>query len=263
MMPEEIVTIPLSSLKPSPNNSRKQKVYDNLDELVLSIKRHGLQEPPVINQRNEVVAGQRRVRACELLGMAQITCRRKIFDSPVSEILYSATENLQRNSLTIEDRIALVKTLLPQFKTLTAVAEALGLNRSTVSNWLVGTSLGTPEEIEALAEGESNPHRSRYIVEAVKAANLQTPEERKKAIEALKGLSTSQLEALSKQVRETGSLKLDLEKPAASLPQFKEVTIHIPLKDYRRLEQAARKGNKSIELTILDAIKAYLGAVLV
>jgi ParB/RepB/Spo0J family partition protein len=253
----QMLKIPLNSLKLSPNNSRKQDIFRDLDELVLSIKKHGLLEPIVINQNNEIVCGQRRAKACELVGLTQITCRQKAFSSPEEELIYSATENLQRSSLDISDRISLVKRLLPKYKTLEAVAEALGLNRTTVSNWMVGTSLGTPEEIEAATVGQQDVIKSRYIVEAIKAANLPTVEERKKAIEALKKLSREEVEAIAKKTKETGVL--NLAKP--SLPESKQLVINVPLGLYKKLEQAARMGNKSIEETALDAFKAYVGAV--
>ena len=71
--------IPLALIRVSPSNTRKDMEAGTEDtglaELIESIRVHGLMSPVIVQEREEgyeVVAGQRRVRACRELGMTNI-----------------------------------------------------------------------------------------------------------------------------------------------------------------------------------------------
>ena len=76
-------TIETSKLKPHPKNNYffDDIQGDNWEEFKKSIETSGVIEPIVINQDYMVVSGHQRVRACKELGIGDILCRIKIYDS--------------------------------------------------------------------------------------------------------------------------------------------------------------------------------------
>ncbi|MDA8186877.1 MAG: ParB/RepB/Spo0J family partition protein [Dehalococcoidales bacterium] len=100
----------LEIIEPSPLNPRK--VFDELglQELAASIREHGLMQPLVVRpkgggeanehtQRFEIVAGERRWRACKIAGLERVTCAivEKVDDTTALRL--AITENLQRQDL--------------------------------------------------------------------------------------------------------------------------------------------------------------------
>ena len=69
---QEIMKISVSKLSSHPLNS---EIYSlsSLDDLISSIEEFGLLQPLVINQRNEVVSGNRRLEAIRRLGWEEVT----------------------------------------------------------------------------------------------------------------------------------------------------------------------------------------------
>lgn len=54
---------------------RIREDFGDLQELAIDIAENGLINPPVINQNYELLAGERRLRACQLLGWDEIEVR--------------------------------------------------------------------------------------------------------------------------------------------------------------------------------------------
>jgi ParB family chromosome partitioning protein len=98
---EKIHRINLANISPSPFQPRKQFAPDALQELVDSIRQHGIIQPLIVRQvdgRYELIAGERRWRAAQELGLAQVpVIIRKAADLEVLEL--SLIENLQRADL--------------------------------------------------------------------------------------------------------------------------------------------------------------------
>lgn len=94
-------------------DKRRRQDFGDIKGLAESIKSHGLLHPPVVDDRLNLVAGERRLRACKLLEWASIEVRPlgELTAAERSEI--ELEENLQRKDLTAEERS----------KTLVALAE--------------------------------------------------------------------------------------------------------------------------------------------
>jgi len=96
-----------------PSTHQLRASISNLDELVESIRKIGLLQPIVVraNRLNdfEVVAGNRRLKACKMLGWSRIACHLvELDDKQAFEA--SIIENLQRNTLNpIEEGLAYSK----------------------------------------------------------------------------------------------------------------------------------------------------------
>ncbi|HEY4283949.1 MAG TPA: ParB/RepB/Spo0J family partition protein, partial [Chthoniobacterales bacterium] len=98
---EKIRTISLASITPSPLQPRKEFAREALQELVDSIKQHGIIQPLIVRPvdgRHELIAGERRWRAAQEAGLSEVpVVIRYATDLEVLEI--SLIENLQRQDL--------------------------------------------------------------------------------------------------------------------------------------------------------------------
>jgi ParB family chromosome partitioning protein len=98
---DKVRTISLSSIVPSPLQPRKEFERDALQELVDSIRQHGIIQPLIVRPvdgRHELIAGERRWRAAQEAGLAEVpVIVRYASDLEVLEL--SLIENLQRQDL--------------------------------------------------------------------------------------------------------------------------------------------------------------------
>ncbi len=99
---EKIHHISLISIVPSPLQPRKDFASEALQELVDSIRQHGIIQPLIVRQLNggahELIAGERRWRAAQEVGLTEVpVIIRKATDLEVLEL--SLIENLQRTDL--------------------------------------------------------------------------------------------------------------------------------------------------------------------
>src|SRR5438874_6768544 len=98
---EKVHRINLASITPSPLQPRKDFARDALQELIDSIRQHGIIQPLIVRQmgaRFELIAGERRWRAAQEIGLAQVpVIIRSASDMEVLEL--SLIENLQRADL--------------------------------------------------------------------------------------------------------------------------------------------------------------------
>lgn len=163
---ERVLQIPLDKIKANPHQPRTTFDHDGLEELTNSIKEHGILQPIILTKNNngeyEVIAGERRLRASQILGVDTIpSIIRDIKDQQKLEI--GLVENIQRRDLNqIEEAVA-YQRLIDEFSlTQEEVARKVGKSRSAVTNTLRLLSL--PSEIQkALINGKINYSTARVI----------------------------------------------------------------------------------------------------
>ena len=117
---------------------------DSLDDLAASIKAQGVVQPIVARpisgkgseQRYEIVAGERRWRAAQLAGLAEIPAViREIPDE--AAIAMALIENIQRENLNPLEEARALDRLIREFGlTHAEAAQAVGRSRASVSNLL-------------------------------------------------------------------------------------------------------------------------------
>ena len=96
-----VVNIPLSAIKPNPNQPRKNFDSAGLEELSASIAENGVLQPISVRKiRNiyEIVAGERRFRASKMAGLEKIPAIILEADENKSALI-ALLENLQREDL--------------------------------------------------------------------------------------------------------------------------------------------------------------------
>ncbi len=148
---EEIKQIPIDRINPSPYQPRTVFDDEKIDELCKTIKTHGIIQPIIVrlsmDNRYEIVAGERRWRAAKKIGLNTISAIVKEYnDSQTASI--ALIENLQREGLTaIEEAVAYQKLIEIHNLTQESLAQRLGKNQSTIANKI--RLLNLPQSIQS------------------------------------------------------------------------------------------------------------------
>jgi len=134
---EKVHQLSLASIVPSPLQPRKDFARDALNELVESIRQHGIIQPLVVREvdgRHELIAGERRWRAAQEAGLAQVPVIIRIAtDLEVLEI--SLIENLQRADLNPIEEAQAYARLADEFGMRQEdIAQKVGRSRAAVAN---------------------------------------------------------------------------------------------------------------------------------
>src|SRR2546423_3659881 len=136
---EKIQRVDLAMIVPSPLQPRKDFARDALAELVESIRQHGIIQPLVVRNvagRHELIAGERRWRAAQEAGLAQVpVIVRTATDLEVLEL--SLIENLQRADLNpIEEAQAYARLSNEFGMRQEDIAQKVGRSRAAAPNSL-------------------------------------------------------------------------------------------------------------------------------
>ena len=134
---DALLEIPLASLDANPYQSRTALDEKSLDELADSIRSLGLLEPIVVRPkygRYQVIAGERRVKACYLAGLPKVPAIvRDVSDEQAAEM--TVIENLQREDVNPMDEARAFLRLADEFHlTAQQIAERTGKSASAVKN---------------------------------------------------------------------------------------------------------------------------------
>jgi ParB family transcriptional regulator, chromosome partitioning protein len=168
--------VPLAKILPNPFQPRKVFRPEDLQELVQSVKEKGILQPIVVRKKGEgweIIAGERRFRAAQKLGMLTIPVT-EIQASDVESLELALIENLQRTDLSPLEEAEGYRRLQDEFgMTQEQVALKVGKDRATVANALRLLKLA-PEVKAMLASNELTAGHARVL------ASLPTPQEQRK-----------------------------------------------------------------------------------
>lgn len=157
---ERLANLPLDLLQRGRYQPRVDMRPESLSELAASIKSQGIVQPILVrplareqsgeSQRYEIIAGERRWRAAQMAGLAEIPA--VIRDVPdEAAVVMALIENIQRENLNpLEEARALIRLIDEFGLTHQAAAEAVGRSRVAVSNLLRLMELA--EEVKELLE---------------------------------------------------------------------------------------------------------------
>jgi ParB family chromosome partitioning protein len=146
-MRERVQRVPLTRVRPCPFQPRKEFSAEALRELADSIKEQGIVQPLIVREQNghlELIAGERRWRAAQLLGLAEVpVIVREADDRAVLEL--ALIENLQRENLNPMEEAQGYAQLIQQFQLKQdEVAAKVGKSRAAIANSLRLLKLGLP-----------------------------------------------------------------------------------------------------------------------
>lgn len=136
---KRVLRLGVEAIRPNPRQPRRLFDEGALRELAASIRRHGVVQPLVVRRRSdgwELVAGERRLRAARLAGLATVPCVEAEVDERESALL-ALVENLQRRDLHYFEEAAAIAAYLRQTRSTQEEAAAeLGRSASAVANKL-------------------------------------------------------------------------------------------------------------------------------
>jgi ParB family chromosome partitioning protein len=171
-----IFWIELEKIKPNPYQPRREFEESKLRDLADSIRQYGVLQPLVVSRveiekpdggfavEYELIAGERRLRASKLAGLAQVPVIIRTGDDSMMKLELAIIENLQREDLNAVDRARAFLRLADEFKfTHGQIGAKVGKSREYVSNTL--RLLMLPEEIlTALSQGKLSEGHTRPIM---------------------------------------------------------------------------------------------------
>ncbi len=208
--------INISQIVPNTSQPRKNFKDEGLKELSSSIKNQGLIQPiivkPIKNNQFQIIAGERRWRACQLNGMHEVDC--VIKDLNDTNVLEAALiENIQREDLNVIEEANAYKGLISIKKISNdSLAKLIGKSSSHVSNIL--RLLDLDDEIQKMViSGKLSMGHARALIGVPDALN--------KAKEIInKNLSVRQVEKITAEFKKNKKNKkfskdpniIDLEK---------------------------------------------------
>lgn len=162
-----VFSCPLEKIVPQKGQPRQHFDSASLDELAASIRTHGLLEPLVVRRRAddqfELIAGERRWRACQRAGLREALV--VVLDvSSLQAFELAIIENVQREDLDpIELAEALQRLIAEHGYTQDKLAERLGKDRSTIANSL--RLLRLPDEVRSrVVSGELSEGHGRALL---------------------------------------------------------------------------------------------------
>jgi len=274
--PENIPNLEISSLEINPsgnvayvktisileNRFQPRQNYDEskLEELKASIKEKGVLQPILVRKFEngyEIVAGERRLKAAKALGLEQVPVIIKNVTDREALVL-ALVENIQREELNAIEEALGFKRLVEEFQfTQEAVAQAIGKDRSTVTNLL--RLLRLPEEIQRqVAEGKLSMGHARALLSLEDAAT-----QGKMANFIIdKGLSVRQVEDLVKKALQGQSaVPLPATKPKNRDIEILEEELRKILGTKVFIKDKKGKGCLTIEYYTLDDLDRILGVL--
>jgi ParB family transcriptional regulator, chromosome partitioning protein len=163
---ERVERVALSRIRPCPFQPRKAFPAEALQELADSIKEKGIVQPLIVRARGgdfELIAGERRWRAAQLAGLADVPVLvREADDSSALEL--ALIENLQRENLNPIEEAQGYQQLQDQFHLRQEdVAAKVGKGRVVVANAL--RLLKLPAEVQAyLRNGQLSVGHAKVIL---------------------------------------------------------------------------------------------------
>ena len=149
---DRLTSVLVRDIKPGRYQPRSQMDDEGLQELADSIKAQGVIQPVIVREHGlsqyELIAGERRWRASQLAGLAEIPVVIKSIGDEAA-LAMGLIENIQRENLNPIEEAQGLKRLVDEFGlTHETVAKAVGRSRSAVSNSL--RLLALPEPVQEM-----------------------------------------------------------------------------------------------------------------
>lgn len=237
-----LAKLPLNGLVPNPSQPRRSFYQQSLEELASSIAQYGLMQPIVVRQNGEkyeIIAGERRFRACKLLNFTHVDCIVIEADCEQSACM-ALIENLQRENLHFFEEAESYVSLMNLYGlTQEQLAAKVGKNQASIANKL--RILRLPYEIrEALqASGLSERHARALI-------RLKDEKKQYEAFRTIlaKGLNVNQTDKYIDSI-------LMAQETQKQTPQRAKIT-HI-YKDYRLFVNTITNAVKDLSVAGVEA----------
>lgn len=201
---KEVRMVPIEKIVPNPYQPRLEFNQESLMDLAQSIRENGLIQPITLKENNgryEIIAGERRYRACMMIGLTEVPANiMDVSEANMAEL--ALVENIQRENLSaIEEAKAYVQIMKVSGCTQSELALKIGKSQSSIANKI---------RLLNLSENVQNAVSSKIITERHARSLIGTSAEKQEEIlEKIvkKGLNVSQTEKLVKQEKKDKVVK--------------------------------------------------------
>src|SRR5699024_2738619 len=220
-----VVALPVEQIEPSPFQARRTFDEAELAGLAASIRENGLLQPVTVRRlgpdRYELVAGERRLRACKLAGMDKVPAIVRDCEDKETAAL-GLLENIQRADLNPFEQARGLQDILALWDcTQAEAARRLGMAQPTLANKLRLLQL-TPDQQKFILDSRLTERHARAV--------LRLPENRRS--EALIYISAHKLNARAADRYVEQLLNAPPRPPRRRLPMVKDVRIFVNTIDH-------------------------------
>ena len=240
--------INISQIVPNPLQPRKNFKNEELKELSSSIKNQGLIQPiivkPTDDNQFQIIAGERRWRACQLNGMHEVDCVIKDLDE-TSVLETALIENIQREDLNVIEEANAYKGLI-NIKNINneSLAKLIGKSPSHVSNTLRLLELDKKIQ-EMVISGDLSMGHARALIGVPDAIN--------KANEIVeKKLSVRQTEKITSEFKNNKKNKTEKDPNITDLE--KELSDKIGLRTSIQFNESGSSGSLTLYYSDLNQL---------
>jgi len=249
----KISSLSLSLIDPKSDQPRKYFDKEALEELSESIRENGLLQPILVREygagRYQIIAGERRFRACKLAGLAEIPAI--VLDRTDKDAAQIALiENIQREDLNPLEEAMAYKSLAEEYgMTQEELSERIGKSRSAIANSV--RLLDLPEAILAMvAARELSAGHARTLL------GVKDPDDMLllAQLAAEQGISVRRLEEEVKKINRPKKLTPaeDSEPPIPFVDYFREMELKIQRTIGRKAEIKEKGKKKTLTLYYED-----------
>ncbi len=213
---DRVQRVPLDRIRPCPLQPRKDFSAESLRELADSIREQGIVQPLVVRERNgyfELIAGERRWRAAQLLNLPEVPVLvRQADDRAALEL--ALIENLQRENLNALEEAHGYAELAEQFQlTQEEIAVKVGKGRVVVANAL--RLLKLPATIQNfIRDGRLSVGHAKVILGLVNERDQKAIAERV----VKQGLNVRQTEGLVSKLQKRGTRRTPPQPESVAAP---------------------------------------------
>ncbi len=240
--------INISQIVPNPLQPRKNFKNEELKELSSSIKNQGLIQPIIVKPSDDnqfqIIAGERRWRACQLNGMHEVDCVIKDLDE-TSVLEAALIENIQREDLNVIEEANAYKGLI-NIKNINneSLAKLIGKSPSHVSNTLRLLELDKKIQ-EMVISGDLSMGHARALIGVPDAIN--------KANEIVeKKLSVRQTEKITSEFKNNKKNKTEKDPNITDLE--KELSDKIGLRTSIQFNESGSSGSLTLYYSDLNQL---------
>lgn len=195
----EVINVQISQIKANPFQPRENFNNESIEELARSIKEKGVIQPLLVRRKGdffELIAGERRLRAANILNLQEIPVIVKDVEDRDSLEL-ALIENIQREGLNPIEEAHAYQYLIDKFQiTQDKISEAIGKARVSITNTL--RLLKLPHEVQdEIKRGRISFAHGRTLLE------IEDPNQQRRLAQEIisKSLSVKELESLIKTQR--------------------------------------------------------------
>ena len=264
---DRLANLPVDLLQRGKYQPRMDMRPESLGELADSIKARGLVQPILVrplprpnpgeSQRYEIIAGERRWRAAQMAGLADIPA--VIRDVPdEAAVAMALIENIQREDLNpLEEARALLRLIEEFGLTHQAAAEAVGRSRAAVSNLVRLMELA--DEVKEMLEGRriEMGHARALLGLTVKRQQIEVA-----GVVANKGLSVRETEELVRRI--INPRAAESKEPAAVDPDIQRLERDLADKLGAKVmfqHSTSGKGKLVVAYNSLDELEGILAHI--